>query len=71
MNPLTLQDIYRAKAERRTRLAALPFDEKVLIMEKLQTMGHTLRAARAQLAKGERGEMAEVAEVAEVAVDLM
>lgn len=59
MNPLTLQDIYRAKAERRVRLAALPFDEKVRIMEKLQTMGHTLRAARGQLAKGERSEMAE------------
>ena len=61
MNPMTLQDIYRAKAERRIRLAALPFDEKVRIMEKLQTMGHTLRAARWQLAKGERSEMAEVA----------
>ena len=60
MNPLTLQDIYRAKAERRIWLAALPFDEKVRIMEKLQTMGHTLRAAREQLAKGERSEMAEV-----------
>lgn len=59
MNPLTLQDIYRAKAERRTRLAALPFDEKVRIMEKLQTMAHTLRAARGQLAKGGRGELPE------------
>ena len=59
MNPLTLQDIYRAKAERRVRLAALPFDEKVRIMEKLQTMGHTLRAARGQLAKDERSETAE------------
>lgn len=61
MNPLTLQDIYRAKAERRVRLAALPFDEKVQIMEKLQAMGHTLRAARGQLTKGERSEMAAAA----------
>ena len=51
MNPLSLGDIHRAKAERRQRLAALPFDEKVLFMEKPQTMGHALRAARSQLAK--------------------
>lgn len=61
MNPISLSEIYWAKAERRKRLAALPFDEKVRLMEKLQTMGHTLRAARTQLATGERNEMAEVA----------
>jgi len=60
MNPISLSDIYRAKAERRTRLAALPFDEKVRIMEKLQTMGHTLRVARGQLRNAPSG-MAEVA----------
>lgn len=49
MNPISLHDLYRAKTERRSRLAALPFDEKVRLMEKLQTMGHTLRAARSQL----------------------
>jgi hypothetical protein len=49
MNPISLSEIYWAKAERRKRLAALPFDEKVRLMEKLQTMGHTLRAARGQL----------------------
>ncbi|MEI9897449.1 MAG: hypothetical protein WDN28_27230 [Chthoniobacter sp.] len=46
MNPISLADLYRAKAERRARLAALPFDEKVRIMEELQTRGRTLRAAR-------------------------
>ena len=60
MNPLTLQDSYRTKAERRARLAGLPFDDKGRIMEKLQTMGRTLRAARAQLPKGERSETAEM-----------
>jgi hypothetical protein len=49
IKPITPGDLYSAKAERRVRLAALPFDEKVRIMEKLQTMGHTLRAARGQL----------------------
>ena len=58
MNPLTLQDIYRAKAERRARLAALPFEEKVLIMEKLQAMGHAMRAARGQLSKSEGSKLA-------------
>jgi len=49
MTPISLADLYRAKAERRTRLAALPFDEKVRIMEELQTRGRILRAARQQL----------------------
>jgi len=61
MNPISLDDLYRARAERRARLAALPLNEKVRLMEKLQTMGHTLRAARKQLSKGERSVMAEVA----------
>jgi len=38
MNLLTPDKIYRATAERRARLAALPFDENVRIMKKLQTM---------------------------------
>jgi len=49
MSPITLADLYQAKAARRERLASLPFVEKVLIMEKLQEMGHTLRAARSQI----------------------
>jgi hypothetical protein len=61
MNPISLDDLYRAKAARRAQLAALPLDEKVRLMEKLQDMGHTLRAARQQLFKGERSIMAEVA----------
>lgn len=49
MKPFTREELFRAKAERRARLAALPFDEKVRIMEKLQVMGHALRATRQQL----------------------
>jgi hypothetical protein len=43
---LSFEDIYRAKAERRKELAALPFEEKIRIMEKLQEMGRAMRAAR-------------------------
>lgn len=45
----TPEEIFRAKAERRKRLAALSLTEKVRIMEKLQAAGRTLRAARTSL----------------------
>ena len=50
---LSFEDIYRAKAERRKMLAALPFEEKVRIMEKLQEMGRAMRAARETVAVAE------------------
>ena len=50
---LTFEDIYRAKAERRKMLAALPFEEKVCVMEKLQQMGRAMRAARETAATAE------------------
>ena len=53
MKPFTREELFRAKAERRARLAALSFEGKVLIMEKLQAMGHAMRAARGQRFKGE------------------
>ena len=46
MNPTTLEEIYRAKQERRVELAALPAEDKLRIMEKLQDMGHSMIAAR-------------------------
>ena len=49
---LSFEDIYRAKAERRKRLAALPFEEKVRLIEKLQEMGRAMRAAREPTALG-------------------
>jgi len=49
MTQISLSDLFQAKAERRARLAALPIDEKIRIMEKLQEMGWSLRAARDQL----------------------
>lgn len=52
MQPTTIEEIYRAKEERRRRLAALPLTEKVRIMEKLQEAGRTLRAARQRMHRG-------------------
>lgn len=36
-NKIRVEDIFRAKEERRQRLARLPFEEKIKIVEKLQT----------------------------------
>lgn len=46
---VTIEEIHRAKAARRKELAALPFEEKIRIMEELQKMGRALIEARAQL----------------------
>lgn len=47
----TLEEIYKAKAARRKELAALPYEEKVRLMEKLQEMGKALIAARSHLSE--------------------
>lgn len=38
LSRLTIDDIFRAKEERRQRLARLPFEEKIAIVKKLQTV---------------------------------
>jgi hypothetical protein len=42
---MTVEDIFRAKKERRQRLAKLPFEEKIKIVKKLQSVSRTVRAA--------------------------
>jgi hypothetical protein len=42
---ITVEDIFRAKKERRQRLANLPFEEKIEIVKKLQTVARTIRAS--------------------------
>lgn len=37
-NKITVEDIFRAKAERRRRLAKLPLEEKIEIVKRLQTV---------------------------------
>ena len=50
MNPISRDELFLAREERRRRLAELPIEEKVRLIEKLQEAGRTLRAARSELA---------------------
>jgi len=43
LTKLTVDDIFRAKDERRQRLARLPFDQKIAIVKKLQTIPATIK----------------------------
>jgi hypothetical protein len=43
---LTIEDIFRAKEERRQRLAKLPFEEKIKIVKKLQTVSDAMKGER-------------------------
>ena len=38
LRQMTVEDLFRAKRERRKRLAALPFEEKIAIVKKLQSV---------------------------------
>src|SRR6266545_3552793 len=41
---ITIEDIFRAKEERRRRLAKLPLEEKIKIVERLKTVPATMTA---------------------------
>jgi hypothetical protein len=43
LSKMTVEDLFRAKKERRQRLANLPFEQKIEIVKKLQSVS---RAAR-------------------------
>lgn len=45
-NNITLADIFRAKEERRRRLAKLPFEEKIQIVKRLQAISATMKGER-------------------------
>ena len=49
MKPKTAADIYRAKQERRERLAKLPIDERIDLIEHLRDEGRALVEARKSL----------------------
>ncbi|MGA3170257.1 MAG: hypothetical protein ABSE62_04520 [Chthoniobacteraceae bacterium] len=49
MKPHTLEDLYQAKRARRLRLAKLPIDERIDLIEKLHEMGKSLIEARKSL----------------------
>ena len=43
---MTVEDLFRAKEERRKRLANLPFEEKIAIVKKLQAVSRALKPVR-------------------------
>jgi len=43
---ISREDLFRAKEERRKRLANLPFEEKIAIVKKLQELSRTLKPIR-------------------------
>lgn len=47
LSKMTVEDLFRAKDERRKRLAKLPFEEKILIVKKLQAVSRSLEPQRA------------------------
>jgi hypothetical protein len=44
LSKMTIEDLFCAKNERRKRLARLPFEEKIRIVKRLQTVSRTARA---------------------------
>jgi ribosomal protein L29 len=44
LREMTAEDLFRAKKERRQRLARLPFEEKIEIVKKLQPVSRGARA---------------------------
>ncbi len=46
LSQMTVEDLFRAKEERRKRLANLPFEEKIAIVKKLQALSRTLKPIR-------------------------
>ena len=47
LSKMTVKDLFRAKDERRKRLAKLPFEEKILIVKKLQAVSRSTQPVRA------------------------
>lgn len=46
LNTMTVEDLFRAKHERRQRLARLPFEQKIEIVRNLQAVSRAARTAR-------------------------
>ena len=47
LSKMTVEDLFRAKDERRKCLAKLPFEEKIQIVKKLQAVSRSLQPLRA------------------------
>ena len=44
LSKMTVEDLFRAKKERRQRLAQLPFEQKIEIVKKMQSVTRAIRA---------------------------
>jgi hypothetical protein len=51
MTEASLQDIFAAKQARRSRLARLPVDQKIDLIEQLHELARTMKVARESLPK--------------------
>lgn len=54
-NNISIEAIFRAKEERRKELANLPFEEKIEILKRLQTIARTIRKGQEDEMTGENG----------------
>jgi len=43
LKTMTVEDLFRAKEERRQRQTELPFEEKIAIVKKLQSVSNAIR----------------------------
>ena len=48
LSKMTVEDLFRAKKDRRQRLSNLPFEEKIEIVKKLQSVSRGARGGNAQ-----------------------
>ena len=60
LSKMTVEDLFRAKDERRKRLAKLPFEEKILIVKKLQLVSRSLQPIREANKAKRAGEFFEI-----------
>jgi hypothetical protein len=60
LSRMTVEDLFRAKDERRKRLAKLPFEEKIMIVKKLQAVSRSLQPLRAANKAKRASESAEI-----------
>lgn len=46
LRQMTVEDLFRAKKERRKRLASLPFEQKIAIVKRLQTVSAAMQSEK-------------------------
>ncbi len=49
---INIKDLFRAKVQRRKELAKLPFEEKIQIVKRLQSVSNTVEKGKSESSKG-------------------